>query len=116
MQIPLHNHVLHTLHRLIQQIRVGRIGEVHVGLLARVTDEILELSREEVLGGFDVTFGTVIVREVGTDGRGARGDLFAEEVHFVEEEDEGGFLKVFAIGDGFEEHEGFVHLVLWDVC
>jgi len=102
VQIPLHNHILHTLHRLIQQISIRRVGEVDVNLFARVADQVPELAAEELGAGVDVAGVGGEVREVGGDGGGSREEFLAEEVHFVEEEDEGGFLEVFAVGDGFE--------------
>ena len=40
------------------------------------------------------------------------GNLFLEKVDLVEEENEGGVLEPVRVGDGFPEHEGFLHLVL----
>jgi hypothetical protein len=112
VQVPLHNHVLDTLHRLVQKIGVGSVGEVHVGLLARVAHEVLEFAREEILSGVDVLVGSSVVGEVFPNGRLAAGDLFAEQIDLVEEEDEGGLFEVLAVGDTLEQHERFLHLVL----
>jgi hypothetical protein len=115
VQIPLHNHVLDTLHRLVQQVGVGSVGEVHVCLLARVAHEVLEFARKEVLSGVDVLVGSVVVREVFPNGRLATDDLLAEQIDLVEEEDEGGLLEVLAVGDALKQHERFLHLVLGKV-
>ena len=112
VQIPLHNHVLDTLHRLVQKVGVGGVGEVHVGLLARVAHEVLEFARKEILSGVDVLVRSGVVREVFPDGRLATNDLLAEQVDLVEEEDKGGLFEVLAVGDALEEHERFLHLVL----
>lgn len=37
VQISLHNHVLHAAHRLLQKVRVGRIGVVHVDFFLVIT-------------------------------------------------------------------------------
>lgn len=39
-------------------------------------------------------------------------DFGFEEVHLVEEEDEGGGLEPVRVGDRFPQHEGFLHLIL----
>ena len=112
MQVPLHNHVLHALHGFVEQIGVGRVGEVDVGLLARVAHEVLEFAREEFLAGVDVLVAAREVREVFANGRLAAHDLLAEKVDLVEEQNERRLLEVLAVGNAFEQHESFLHLVL----
>ena len=77
-----------------------------------VSDQILEFLGKEGLSGFDVPVAACEVWEMLADGCFAGQDFFAEEIHFVEEEDECGFLEVFAIRYAFEKHERFMHLVL----
>ena len=115
VQVPLHNHVLDTLHRLVQKVGVGSVGEVHVGLLARVAHEVLEFARKEVLSGVDVLVASGVVGEVFPNGRLATNDLLAEQIDLVEEENKGGLLEVLAVGDALEQHERFLHLVLGSV-
>jgi hypothetical protein len=115
VQVSLHNHVLHALHGFVEQVRVGGIGEVHVGLLAGVAHQVLEFAREELLASVDVFVGASIVWEVFANGRLAADDLFAEEIDLVEEKDKRGLLEVFAVGDAFEEHKSLLHLVLVEV-
>ena len=114
MQVPLHDHVLYTLHGFVEQVGVGRVGEVNIGLLARVTHKVLEFAREEFLASIDVLVSARVVREVFANGRLAAGDLLAEKIDLVEEKDERRLLKVFAVGNAFEQHESFLHLVLYE--
>ena len=115
VEISLHNHVLHTLHRLVKKCCVGCIRVVDVYLLARIAHEILELPREELLTCFDVSIVACEVGEVFADRCFAGRDLLAEDVHLVEEKDERGSLKVFTVCYALEEHERLVHLVLGSV-
>lgn len=112
MQVPLHNHVLHALHGFVEQVGVGCVGEVDVGLFARVAHEVLEFAREEFLTGVDVLVAAREVREVFANRRLAAHDLLAEEIDLVEEQDESGLFEVLAVGNAFEQHESFLHLVL----
>lgn len=112
VQVPLHDHVLHALHRLVEQVGVGGVGKVHVSFLGRVAHEVLEFAREEFLAGLDVLVAAGVVGEVVANGRLSAHDLLAEEIDLVEEEDEGGLLEVLAVRDALEEHKGFLHLVL----
>ena len=115
VQIPLHNHVLHTLHGLIKESRVGCVRVVDVHLLAWLTDEMLEFLCEEVLACFDVSVVSLEVWEVLADGCFAGLNLLAEDVHLVEEDDNCGFLEVPAVRYALEEHESLVHLVLGNI-
>lgn len=115
MQVSLHNHVLHALHGLVEQVGVGGVGEVHVGLLARVAHQVLEFACEELLAGIDVLVCAGVIREVLANRRLAAEDLLAEKIDLVEEKNKCGLLEVFAVGNAFEEHESFLHLVLKDV-
>ena len=112
MQIALHDHVLHALHGLIKKIGVRGVREVNIGLFARVAHQVLEFPGEEFLACFDVPVVAREVWEMLADGCLAGGDLLAEEVHLVEEEDEGGLFEVLAVSDALEKHERLVHLIL----
>ena len=112
MQIPLHDHVLHTLHSLVEQVRVGGVGVVHIRLLRRIAYQVLELLGEEFLACFDVSLVTVVVWEMFFDRCFAGLDLLTEEVHLVQKEDERRLLEVFAVCYAFEQHQSLVHLVL----
>ena len=57
-------------------------------------------------GGIPAKVGKAVFGDRGD------GDFGFEEIHFVEEEDEGRVLEPVRVGDGFPEHEGFLHLVL----
>lgn len=113
MQIPLDNHVLHALHRLVQEVRVGCICKMDIGVLVGIPHQISEFARKEVLPCLDIILSSREVREVFLNRCSARLNLLSEEVDLVEEEDEGGLFKVFAVGDALKQHEGFVHLILY---
>lgn len=112
MQIALHDHVLHARHGLIKKIGVRGVREVNVSLFARIAHQVLEFPREELLACFNVPVVTGEVWEVLANGCLAGLYLLAEEVHFVEEEDEGGLFEILAVSDALEKHERLVHLVL----
>lgn len=112
MQIPLHNHILHALHRLVQQGRIRSICIMHIGLLVRITHQILEFPREELLPSCNISVVAREIREPGFNRCLPRLDLFAEDIHFVEEDNERGSLEVFAVCYALEKHERFLHLVL----
>jgi len=81
----------------------------------RLPHQAAEFIGEELLARDHIVWFAVVIGKVPIDRGHAREELLAEEVDLVEEEDEGGFLEILAVGDGFEEHKSFVHLVLWDV-
>ena len=116
VEIALDDHVLHALHSLVEQVGIGGVGVVHVGLLVGAAHDILEFLCEEFLASLDISFVAGEIGERVPDWRTAGHDLFAEDVDLVEEEDEGGTLKVFAVGDALEQHKRFVHLVLVSAC
>lgn len=65
--------------------------------------DALEAPGEEGSGGLVVVAGALEVgEEVSWDG--GVGDFGAEEVVFVEEEDDGFVAEPFAVGEGFEKH------------
>lgn len=116
MQITLHNHVLHTFHCLVEQIRIRSVRKVDISFFGRIAYKVLELVREEVLRGLYVSIASREVRKVFVDRCFAGHDLLLEEIHLVQEENERRLLEVFAVSYALEEHERFMHLVLRTVC
>lgn len=100
------------MHRDFEEIGIGCVGVVHIDFFLRLPDEVPELVCEELLASFDVGRFAVVVGEDFVYGAHAAGDLFSEEIDFVQEENQGGFFKVFTVRYRLEEHEGLVHLVL----
>ena len=111
IQISLNNHILDTLHCNLEQIRVRRIREMSVDFLMWVSVQRTELVHEVFRSGLPVRW---VALEVWKTVLGYRvvGHLLFEEVHFVEEEDQGAVGEPLRVGDGFPKHEGFLHLVL----
>lgn len=112
VQVALHNHILHALHRLVKQIGVGRVCVVHVYFLVRVAHQALEFTCEKFLALLDIGIAAFVIREVLTNGCFAGGDLLAEEVNLVQEKNESRPFEVFAVGYALKEHQSLVHLVL----
>lgn len=112
MQIPLHDHVLYTFHRLVEKGGVSGSGVVNIGVLVRISHEIVEFAREELLARFDVVRRSGVLWEMPTNWGIAGEYLFSENVDLVEKEDERRFLEILAVGDALEEHECFSHLIL----
>lgn len=87
LEIPLDDHVLHGAHCDFQEVCVGGVGEVAVDLLVGVAVEGAELVHEVFADLLRVVGRADVVGEaVGRDG--AVRQLFAEQVHLVQEEDE----------------------------
>lgn len=68
MQIPLHNHVLHARHRLLQQISVSGIGVVDICLLLVASYQTRKPFRKVLLSRYDVFWRAFVVWERGGDG------------------------------------------------
>ena len=82
-----------------------------VDFLLRVSVESSELVQEVFAGSLVIVLGSVVIgKTVVADG--ALGEFLAEKVHFVKEEDEGGLGEPMRIGNGFPQHQCFVHLIL----
>lgn len=82
-----------------------------VDLLLGVSVEGSELVHEVLARLLVIVWRALVVDEAMRRYR-ARCDLLAEEIHLVEEEDEGGFGEPMRIRDGFPQHQCFVHLIL----
>lgn len=129
MQILLQDHILHTMHGDLEQVCVGGVRGMDVDVLfnsvshtlhtislvgwtylARVTIQVPEgllKERDTLLPARRVAD---VVGEVALD-RGL-GNLFLEQVDFVEEKDDGGTDEPLRVADTLEEHYSFGHLVL----
>lgn len=112
MQVALHNHVLHALHSLVQEVGIGGVGEVDICILLRISYEIPELSCEELLSSLNISVAASIIWEMVSNRCRSRLNLFSKQVNLVEKEDERGLLEVFAVRYTLEKHQGLVHLVL----
>jgi hypothetical protein len=111
VEIALDDHVLDRCHGLLEQICVGRVCVVHIYLFLRLSYQVAELVGKEVHTGLDIVGLSCVVWKDLADWAHATGNLFSEEINLVEEQDESRLLKVFGVGDGLEQHEGFVHLI-----
>lgn len=111
----MYDHVLHGSHSDLEQVGVGRVCVVNVDLLFRLPHKITELVCKKVHTGLNVSGLACVVWEDFADWAHAASYLFAEEIDLVEEENESGLLEVFGVGDGFEEHQGLMHLVLQQI-
>lgn len=92
---------------------------MHVNLLRRVPYQVAELIGEELLSCCHICVAALEIWEVITNACSACGNLFGEEIEFVEEEHQARLLEVATVGNGLEEHQSFMHLVLvallaWD--
>lgn len=110
VEILLDNRILDALHRNLQQIRIRRVCEVDVNLSPFRPIEPPKPGREVFGRGVQVIVGGFVVREVVPDG--LFGEFLAEKIDLVEEEDDGRSSEPGKGDDGFEEDEGFLHLIL----
>lgn len=111
VQIPLNNHILHTLHRNLQQVGVRCVGEVAIDLLVWVAVEGAELVHEVLAGRLPVAWVALEIWETVL-GDWVSADLLLEKIHLVEEENEGRVGEPLRVSDGLPKHERFLHLVL----
>ncbi len=112
MQIRLNNHILHAGHGDLEQIRVGGIGEVGVDFLLAVAIQTPKFLIEELRGRFLIRGIVRVFGEISWDG--TAGQLILEQIDLVEKQDDGRPDKPLRVGDGFEQHQRFTHLVLAD--
>lgn len=82
VQVDLDDHVLNALHRDLEKIGVGSVGEVNVDLLLAVAVEVAELIGKEPASGIEVVVRSLEVREVVSNR--AYFELLLEKVDFVE--------------------------------
>lgn len=111
LQVALDYHVLYRAHGNLEQVGVGRIGKVAINLLFGVPVQRPEFVHEVFAGLLPIIDGALVV-DKAVAGNGTYRDLLLEEIHLVEEEDEGRFGEPVRVGDGLPQHQGFVHLVL----
>lgn len=64
VQVPLHDHILYALHRLVEEICVGGIREVNVGVLFGISHQIPELGSKKLHSGVDIRVATAVFGEV----------------------------------------------------
>lgn len=98
LQVALNNHVLHRGHGDFEKICVGGVGKVAINLLLRVPVQRLELVQEVLASGLVVILGAMVIGEAVV-GDGALGQLLLEQVHLVEEQDQGRLGEPMRIGD-----------------
>lgn len=110
VEVGLDDRVLDTLHRDLQQIRVGCVGEVHVYLSPFGTVEPSEFVGKVLRCRTVVIVGSCVIGEVIFD-RLAR-QLLLEEIDLVEKEDDRRLLEPRETHDRLEQQECFLHLVL----
>lgn len=98
VEVALDDHVLNGIHGDLEQVGVGGVCEVAVDLLLRVAVQGAELVEEVLGGGFGVGG---VADEVGEAvlGDGVVFDLGLEEIHLVEEEDQGRAREPLRVGD-----------------
>jgi len=63
VEVSLHNHVLDTLHGLVQQVGVRGIGIVDIDFSVLAPDEILEPFRKELGSGLGILLRSGVIRE-----------------------------------------------------
>lgn len=85
MKVPLHDHILDTLHSLVQQIRVRGIGVVDIYFSGLVPDEVFEFIGKELRPSLDILLGPFVIGKEIDNIRPAGGYLVCEEIHLVEE-------------------------------
>ena len=68
------------------------------------------LSRKKSTGNINIGRVSRVVGEVFGDG--TSGEFGAKEVHLVEEQDQGGSGEPLRVGNGLEQHQCLLHLIL----
>jgi hypothetical protein len=127
-QVVLENHVLDAGHRLLEEIGVGRVSQVHVDVLhypvstwlaslagieahlSGVSVETLEVLLEVLRRMLVVLRVTLVVGKVLLDRRNQ--DLLLEQIDLVEEQDYGSSDEPLRVADALEQHQSLLHLVL----
>jgi len=110
VEVVLNYHVLHALHRNLQQIGVRCVGEMNVDFLVPVAVKITELLGEELGSCGEIFVGTLVVGEVVF--HWALLEFLLEQVDLIEKEDNRAMFEPRYVDDGFEEHNCFLHLIL----
>lgn len=111
LQIALYDHVLDRSHCDLEEVRIGGIREMTVDLLLWIPVQSTELVHEVFAGLLPVIWRTVVVCEAVLCDRVSR-QLLLEEIHFVEEKDQGRLGEPMGVGNRFPEHQRLVHLIL----
>lgn len=111
MKVLLDDHVLDGIHGRFQQCGVRGVGVMDIDLAVWDSVDAAETVREVPCCGIKVRAGACVVGEMLGDG--GDGEFPLEEIDLVEEKDDGFPLEPLAVDQGFKEHHGFVHLVLW---
>lgn len=86
VQVALNDHVLNRRHGDFEEVRVSRVGEVSIDLLLGVSVERSELVHEVFADLLPIRLVAGVVDKSVLVDR-AKGKLFLEEIHLVEEED-----------------------------
>jgi len=61
VKVPLHDHILDTLHGLVQQVGICGIGVVDVNFPVLAPDEVPELVGKELGSSLDILLGSFVV-------------------------------------------------------